>query len=39
MAIPCLIVKNNVQSQVGEGDGLMSIQESLCGESNSAGGM
>lgn len=34
MAIPRLIVKNNVHSQVGEDNGLMSIQESLYGQSN-----
>lgn len=34
LAIPCLIVKKTVQSQVGEDNGLMNIQESLCEEIN-----
>lgn len=34
MGTPCFIVKNNVQSQLGEDDELISIQVSFCGENN-----
>lgn len=34
MGPPCLIVKNNVQSQLGEDDELISVQVCVCGENN-----